>query len=129
MSFARALEVRLPGAGIPGAYWLCRHCPEGFGRADSIGEAGDAGREHITACPAANAGMDRLIAAVLAVPDVVAVESLSGAFCRSCDELVRDEHEHVEHHLVAAGIVEPQTERERLQAEAWADLAARAQAL
>ncbi|WP_375425962.1 hypothetical protein [uncultured Friedmanniella sp.] len=118
----------LPGPPIG---WICRHCPANTDAAFvggyewTLAEACDAGIAHTKVCPWVTAGLDRLVAAVMAVPDVVRVPELPGAYCRSCDQLVEDEQQHVEHHIVAAQV----DERARLQAIAWADLGTRARDL
>lgn len=107
-----------------GFRWDCTACPTVCGWADTIAAAADQGLAHLKDCPTAVAALDRLVAAVMAVPEMVPTVA-GGAYCVSCVELVHDRNRHIEDHIDAGAM----SERGRLQAVAWADLGARAAAL
>ena len=104
--YTRPIKVISRHAGD--SVWACRHCPA-FGWSTSSAAAADAGLAHLDECPHGRQALDRLLAAVMALPTyrIVHFNGPAGMLvCRPCNVLVEDRTEHDWHHLHAAGLVD-----------------------
>lgn len=112
------LRDLLPLPPVKLMFWSCRSCandaglPEAAGWADTVGEAVDAGLEHLADCPPYVAALDRLLADVLAVPKIRTLRlplhpegtAVDVVFCGDCGVALDDWGSHVEQHLTASGV-------------------------